>query len=201
FVGDLDDRAQYGADLERSLLLEVLKHRGLMVPDLLGARESAFERNAHPHAERGGDALRLAHHRYGQAPRRREAANLCHRHPRQSADRIEGAVSPCLQPQLAADVLEQRRLEPPGRELRGKGLSSCGDYPIELAQRKAGPFYMTHDAGLDDLGCRVCDAADNSSGIDRSCNHAARIDAFEHASSMRTGQLLEVPPGNTVLHG
>jgi len=108
------------ADLRQALRqapgLHILQHRGLVLADPLGAGDALVQADAKHDAEFVRNGLRLGHHRRRQLARGRELADVFQRGSGQRADGIEGEIAPELEPDLGADVLQNRRLESSARE-------------------------------------------------------------------------------------
>jgi hypothetical protein len=197
----LDHRADQGVEFQRPAVLDVLEHRGLVLADRLGARDAALERHAEVGAEFLADGLSLGHHRGGQRPARGEPADAGQRGVRQGADRVEAQVAPELEPDLGADVLEHRRLEPGLLEQLGELLDARGLRTVELAHRKPVALNVADHPGSHQLGGRVDDAADDAVDGDAGGDDAPRVDGLDPRPFVRPAQALKVPPGDAVLHG
>src|SRR5207245_776744 len=99
-----------------------------------------------------------------------------------------------LQPDLVAQPLLHRRLQPAGLEGLADAQAAFADRPVRLADREARALDVADHAGLDDLRRRVDHAADDRLGRDRAADRAAGIDGFENGSVEWTPVRLEVPP-------
>jgi hypothetical protein len=198
---ELDHRAHQGIELQGAAVLDILEHRGLVLADAFRSGDAPLERDAKAGAELLADGLRLGHHLRCQRPARGETAYPGQRGVRQCADRIEAQVAPELQPDLGPDVGEDRGLE--ARVLKGfrEPLDPGCLGTIELAHRKTVSFDMADDAGGDQLRRRIDHTADDAVDRDRGGDHSARVDGLDPRSLIRAAELLEVPPGDPVLHG
>jgi hypothetical protein len=197
----LDHRADQGVQLQRPAVLDVLEHRRLVLADPLGARDAALERHAEAGAELLADRLGLGHHRGGQRAARGEPADAGQCGVRQGADRVEAQVAPQLEPDLGADVLEHRRLEPGLLEQFGERLDARGFRTVELAHREAVALDVADHAGRDELRGWIHDAADHAVDGDTRGDHAPRVDGLDPRPLEGAAQALKVPPGDAVLHG
>jgi hypothetical protein len=197
----LDHRADQGVELQRPAVLHVLKHRGLVFADPLRARDPALQRYAELGAELLADRLRLGHHRGCQRAARGEPADTRQRGVGQGADRVEGEVAPELEPDLGANVVQDRSLETSLLEQLGEPLHARGLRPIELAHREPVALDVADHPRRDQLGCRVDDAADHALDLDTCSDPASRVDGLDPRSFIGSLQALEVPPRNAVLHG
>ena len=89
------------------------------------------------------------------------ADHLVERRAGQRADRVEGHVAPQLDPQLVADARPHRRLEAGLDQQLGKLRRAFAAAAVRLAQREAVAVGVVDDAGLDDVGSRIDDAAEH----------------------------------------
>src|SRR4029079_949324 len=85
----------------------------------------------------------------------------------QRADRIEAEIAPQLEPDLAADVPQNGRLETPRLKQSGDVFATGREAAVRLAQCELVAVNVPHHAGFDDLGGRVDDAAETPFGDER----------------------------------
>jgi hypothetical protein len=104
--------------------------------------------------------------RRGQRARGREAADVLQRGVRQRRDRVEAQVAPELDPDLAADVLADRRLEAGAHHRLRQRLDARLRLPSSSPSVKRLPSITFTTPGLDQFGRRVDDAADDALGLD-----------------------------------
>ena len=116
--------------------------------------------------------------------------------------RVERDVADQLEPELAADASARpgtsgRPRRTPRRSRRQRSL----DAAVRLADREARALDVPDDAGLDELGRRIRDAADDARRLDRPRDDAAGVDASrsDRALAARPPKRLEEPPGHAVL--
>ena len=107
----LDHCADERVDFGIAASFDVLQHRSLVLADSLGARDALFQRDAEFDAEPVRHVLGLPHHVRGELARERELTDIDERRVTERTDRVEGEVAPELEPDLGADVVEDRRLE------------------------------------------------------------------------------------------
>src|SRR6185437_643317 len=97
----------------------------------------------------------------------RDGAELAQGRPGQRGDRVERGIADQLEPDLVAQLRLDRRLQPARGERGGDSLAALADRAIGLADGEPGALGVLDDAGLDDLGGAVDDAADVVLGADR----------------------------------
>ena len=195
----LHHRADERLRLERLARFGVLQHRGLVLADPFRTGDALLERHPERDPELRRDSLRLGHHPRGQIARRREPADVDQGRVGERADRVEGEVAPCLEPDFGADVVQHRGLEPGALQRPGQRRDPIGDGAVELPDRKPGPFDVTDAARCGDLGRGIRDAPDDSLRFDRARDRRARVEGVEHGAVERSAVALEVPPGDAVL--
>src|SRR5439155_10388832 len=113
-------------------------------------------------------------------------------------NRVERDVPDQLQPDLVAESLLDRRLQPAGGERLRDPEAALAAAAVRLADREPRSLDVLHDAGRDELGGAVDDAADRARGGDRVLDRAARVDGLEPRPLERAALGVEVPPGDPV---
>ena len=93
-----------------------------MLADLFGAGDTLVDADAEGDAKLVRHGFGLPHHLDAQLARQRKAEQTGERRVRQRADRVEAQITPQLEPDLAANVGDDGRLETGARECRGDGL-------------------------------------------------------------------------------
>jgi hypothetical protein len=119
----------------------------------------------------------------------------------QCRKRVEGAVAPQLDPDLAADVAADRALEAAAIMVLDKRFHAFAAAAVEFAQAEAVAFDQAHHAWGHQFAGRVDHAADEAFGFNVPRDQATRVQAVQAAAFKRADQLVEVPPGHTVDHG
>src|SRR6185312_11812371 len=114
---------------------------------------------------------------------------------------VEREIAPRLEPDLRADVLQDARFEARLDQHVMDELGALGHLAVELADREAVALDMVDDARRGHRRGGIDDAADETGGIDLAAEHARGIEALELAIVVLAAELLEVPPGQAVLHG
>src|SRR6185437_15719027 len=141
----------------------------------------------------------LLHDGAGEGRRRLRGAEAAERRPRHGRERVEGGVADQLQPDLGAQVVLDGALEAAADERFRDRPAGVGALPARRPDGEPRPLEVADDAGRDDLGRAVDDAADDVLRRDRAGDDAARVDALERAPAKLAVDALEVPPGYAVL--
>ena len=170
------------------------------MPDALGTGDPLLDGHAEGDVEFAGDALCLGHHAVRQLAGRRILANRGERRARERADGVEGEISPELEPDLRADVVEHRRLQAASGETLRDALDALARAPVGLAHGEAVALDVLDDAGPEELRRRINHAADDSLARDVLADRAGWIDAAHLRSLERSTVAVEVPEGNAILH-
>ena len=165
---ELDHRADQRVDLRLAAGLDVLQHRGLVLAHLLGAGDALVERHAERRRRACGPppAPRSSSPRPARASAGTGRCRPAWRAP--GADRVEREVAPQLEPDLGADVLQHRRLEPGACRTRRR--CACTRSLIEPSSSPSGkrsPSMWRTTPG----------ATSSEAGIDDAADHAPRRDA------------------------
>src|SRR5260370_6416232 len=126
----------------------------------LGAGDTLFQAHAKRDAQLMSNRLCLGHHRRRKLTGRWILTNVQERGTGECTDGIEGQVAPELEPDLRANVVEDRRLESRfGETLRNLGNAHAAR-TVELSDRKSFSFDMFPHTSRDQHGACIHDTAD-----------------------------------------
>src|SRR5258708_16060785 len=172
-AAELLDGSDQRVDLHRPAALEILQHRGLVRADARRPVDAPLDIDAAAHSEALTDRLRLDHHRARHLAGTGIGADDIERGTGQRADRVEGKIAPQLEPDLVADALADRRVEPGRDHDLGEPADARAEGPVGLADRQLVAIDVLDDARCDDLGGGIDDAADGAVGTENPPLHAA----------------------------
>ena len=117
---------------------------------------------------RAGHRRALGEQRPQQIVHLRQRAELAERRPGERGDRVERDVADELEPDLVAQpATRPAPRRPPAVKAAEIARQPLRVRPVRLADREPGALDVPDDAGLDDLGRAVHDAADVVLGLDR----------------------------------
>src|SRR5690606_11556456 len=146
-------------DLHGAAGFEVLEHGGAMRADLGRPIYAPLDVDPEARAEPVSDLLRLEHHGPGDGAGAGIGRHDVERAAGERAQGVEAEIAPELEPDLVADIIEDRRLEAGLRESRAQGLGTRQGFPRRLANGELVAIDMADDARLGDLGRGIDDAA------------------------------------------
>src|SRR5207237_10001711 len=137
----------------------------------------------------------LAHHRRRERAAMMVVTDRAEGRARQRRDRIEGEISPELEPRFGADVINALRVEAGPREDVAELREAFGLLATELTQHQAISGEVPHLRRAHALGGDVDHAADDPRGRYRRLHDAARVHALHDTIREFAAVVVEIPEG------